>query len=72
MEEVRKRMVATAQALENKVKEINLSVGRDDGKKPREQALQRQLTGLLTAWKAYETIHLTLSLIHISEPTRPY
>ena len=46
MEEVRKRMVATAQALENKVKEINLSVGRDDGKKPREQALQRQLTGL--------------------------
>ena len=59
MEEVRKRMVATTQALENKVKEIKLSVGRDDGKKPREQALQRQLTGLLTAWKAYETIHLT-------------
>ena len=67
MEEVRKRMVATAQALENKVKEINLSVGRDDGKKPREQALQRQLTGLLAAWKAYETIHLTY-VMHVEDP----
>ena len=67
MEEVRRRMVATAQALENKVKEIKLSVGRDDGKKPREQALQRQLTGLIAAWKAYETVHLTY-VMHAEDP----
>ena len=58
MEEVR-RMVATSQALKNRVKEINLSVSRDDGKKPRERTLTRQLTGLATAWKAYESMHLT-------------
>ena len=67
MEEVRRRMVATAQALENKVKEIKLSVARDDGKKPREQALQRQLTGLIAAWKAYETVHLTY-VMHAEDP----
>ena len=46
MEEVRRRMVAMVQSLETKIKEINLSVARDDGKKPREQALTRQLSGL--------------------------
>ena len=67
LEQVRRRMVATAQSLESKVKEIKLSVARDDGKKPREQALQRQLTGLAGAWKAYETVHMTY-VIQVEDP----
>ena len=57
MEEVRRRMVATSQALQNKVKEINASIARDDGKKPRVQTLTRQLNGLAAAWEAHETMH---------------
>ena len=43
MEEVKRRMVAMTQSLETKIREINMSVARNDGKTPREQALTRQL-----------------------------
>ena len=67
MEEVRRRMVAMTQSLETKIKEINLSVARDDGKTPREQALTRQLSGLAASWKAFDTAHLTY-IIHVVDP----
>ena len=59
MDEVRRRMVATTQSLKSKIKEINLSVSRDDGNKPRVQGLRRQLAGLEATWAAYEAIHMT-------------
>ena len=59
MDEVRRRMVATAQNLTNKITEINLSVSRDDGNKPRVRGLRRQLAGLEATWAAYEAIHMT-------------
>ena len=67
MEEAKRRMVAMTQSLETKIKEINLSVARDDGKTPREQALTRQLSGLAASWKAFDTAHLTY-IIHVVDP----
>ena len=67
MEEVRRRMVAMTHSLETKIREINLSVARDDGKTPREQALARQLTGLAASWKAFDVAHLTF-VMHVNDP----
>ena len=67
MEEVRRRMVAMTQSLETKIREINLSVARNDGKTPREQALARQLTGLAASWKAFDVAHLTF-VMHVNDP----